>query len=128
MRGMRSSAGRTTAAAPTRRYPYGLRSCLRSVSAPSWTGIPDCRKENVRRAGFLIRGNMASQGQRGNLIVRAGPDATKQPWLQPNTRPFDMTGRPMNGWIIVTPAGPGPMSTPALGGAGGEVAETLPPK
>lgn len=55
---------------------------------------------------FLLRGNMAvgiSNG--GELMVRVGPDATDDALARPHTRLFDMTGRPMKGWILVAPAG-----------------------
>jgi TfoX/Sxy family transcriptional regulator of competence genes len=55
---------------------------------------------------FLLHGNIAvglSGG--GELMVRVGPDATDQALSRPHTRLFDMTGRPMNGWILVAPEG-----------------------
>jgi hypothetical protein len=51
---------------------------------------------------FLVRGNMAvgiTGG--GELMVRLGPDAGDAALDEPHTRPFDMTGRPMRGWIVV---------------------------
>jgi TfoX/Sxy family transcriptional regulator of competence genes len=55
---------------------------------------------------FLLHGNMAvgvSSG--GELMVRVGPDATDDALSHPHTRLFDMTGRPMKGWILVAPEG-----------------------
>jgi hypothetical protein len=55
---------------------------------------------------FLLAGNMAvglSGG--GELMVRVGPDGTEQALAKPYTRVFDMTGRPMRGWILVAPEG-----------------------
>ena len=55
---------------------------------------------------FLLRGNMAvglSSG--GELMVRVGPDGTDAALARPHTRLFDMTGRPMRGWILVAPEG-----------------------
>jgi TfoX/Sxy family transcriptional regulator of competence genes len=55
---------------------------------------------------FLLRGNMAvglSGG--GDLMVRVGPDGTDEALAQPHTRLFDMSGRPMRGWILVAPEG-----------------------
>ena len=37
----------------------------------------------------------------GELMVRVGPDATDEALAKPHTRLFDMTGRPMTGWILV---------------------------
>ncbi|KUO19589.1 hypothetical protein AQJ91_19635 [Streptomyces dysideae] len=37
-----------------------------------------------------------------DLMVRVGPDHTDAALARPGTRVFDMTGRPMRGWILVT--------------------------
>ena len=39
------------------------------------------------------------------MIVRVGADNYAAALQQPFTRPFDMTGRPMAGWINVAPPG-----------------------
>jgi hypothetical protein len=39
------------------------------------------------------------------LIVRIAPDDTGPALKAPHTRLFDITGRPMKGWILVAPAG-----------------------
>ncbi|SEC25380.1 TfoX N-terminal domain-containing protein [Streptomyces sp. 3213] len=51
---------------------------------------------------FLHRGNMAVGVTGDDLMVRVGPDATDAALARPGTRIFDMTGRPMRGWIVVT--------------------------
>jgi hypothetical protein len=38
-------------------------------------------------------------------MVRVGADATDDALSRPHTRLFDMTGRPMKGWIRVAPEG-----------------------
>jgi len=55
--------------------------------------------------GFLVRGNMACGVHGNDLIVRVGPERYEQALARPDTKVFDMTGRPMSGWIMVTPAG-----------------------
>jgi TfoX/Sxy family transcriptional regulator of competence genes len=55
---------------------------------------------------FLLGGNLAvgiSNG--GELMVRVGPHTTEDALARPHTRLFDMTGRPMKGWILVAPEG-----------------------
>ncbi len=55
---------------------------------------------------FLLDGNMAvgiSNG--GELMVRVGPDTSDEALARPHTRIFDMTGRPMKGWILVATEG-----------------------
>lgn len=56
---------------------------------------------------FLLDGNMSVGLSGGELMVRVGPDATDGALARPHTRPFDMTGRPMRGWILVAPEGVG---------------------
>jgi TfoX/Sxy family transcriptional regulator of competence genes len=52
---------------------------------------------------FLLDGNMAVGLSGDDLMVRVGPEGSEQALAQPHTRPFDMTGRPMKGWILVGP-------------------------
>jgi len=54
---------------------------------------------------FLINGNM-SVGVHGNeLIVRVAPESTDATLKEPGARVFDLTGRPMKGWLLVGGAG-----------------------
>ena len=55
--------------------------------------------------GFLVQGNMACGVHGENLIVRVDPQEYQALLARPNVRPFDMTGKPMKGWIFVTPEG-----------------------
>jgi hypothetical protein len=79
---------------------------------------------------FLVNGNMAvglSGG--GELMVRVGPDASDAALARPHTRPFDMTGRPMKGWILVALEGVRTKrQLAAWVSRGVEFARTLPPK
>jgi TfoX/Sxy family transcriptional regulator of competence genes len=55
---------------------------------------------------FLVGGNMAvGIASTGELMVRIGPDGTDDALARPHTRLFDMSGRPMKGWILVAPEG-----------------------
>jgi TfoX/Sxy family transcriptional regulator of competence genes len=45
-----------------------------------------------------------------DLVVRIGPDANDNALKEPHTRPMDFTGRPMKGYIYVSPDG---LKTPA---------------
>ena len=50
---------------------------------------------------FLINGNM-SVGIHGNeLIVRIASDKTDAALKQPGARIFDISGRPMKGWLLI---------------------------
>jgi TfoX/Sxy family transcriptional regulator of competence genes len=55
--------------------------------------------------GFLIDGNMACGAHKNDLIVRVGPAKYAAALAVAHTRVFDMTGRPMAGWIVVEPPG-----------------------
>ena len=52
---------------------------------------------------FLLDGNMAVGLSGDELMVRVGPDRSDEALARPHTRPFDMTGRPMKGWVLVGP-------------------------
>ena len=55
--------------------------------------------------GFMVRGNMAVGVHGDGLIVRVGPERYEQALGRPHVTVFDMTGRPMKGWVVVEPAG-----------------------
>jgi hypothetical protein len=79
---------------------------------------------------FLVAGNMAvGITNTAELMVRLGPGEGETALDEPHVRPFDMTGRPMRGWIVVERSGIG---TDAQLGAwverGVAFARSLPPK
>lgn len=55
--------------------------------------------------GFLVRGNMACGVHGEDLIVRVDPQEYEELLSHQHVRPFDMTGKPMKGWIFVSPEG-----------------------
>lgn len=79
--------------------------------------------------GFLVYGNMACGVHKDSLILRVGPDQYQAALDREHVRVFDMTGRPMTGWVMV--ASPGFVTDQALSGwvqQGLEFALSLPPK
>lgn len=77
---------------------------------------------------FLMNGNMSVGLHGGELIVRLAPEETDAALAKRHTRIFDITGRPMKGWILVKPEG---LSDDALAkwvGMGVTYAASLPPK
>jgi len=54
---------------------------------------------------FLLNGNMMVGIHGDNLIARVGLGNDKASLTKPYTKPFDMTGHPMSGWVEVLPAG-----------------------
>lgn len=55
--------------------------------------------------GFLLSGNMCVGVWKDSLIVRVGPDQYATCLAEPFAGEFDITGRPMRGWVMVAPAG-----------------------
>jgi hypothetical protein len=55
--------------------------------------------------GFLLHGNMCVGVWKEFLIVRVGPDAYDAALTKPGAKEFDITGRPMKGWVMVDPSG-----------------------
>ncbi len=55
--------------------------------------------------GFMLHGNMAGGVHKDALIVRVGPERYDEAMKRPHTRPFDMTGRPMKGWVMLAADG-----------------------
>ena len=57
---------------------------------------------------FLVAGRMAvaASGQ-GGLMVRIDPGQSEALENRPHARPFEMRGRPVEGWLLVDPEGVG---------------------
>ncbi len=51
---------------------------------------------------FLLNGNMACGIVDDDLIVRVGKPHYEKCLDMPHAREFDMTGRPMNGWVMIS--------------------------
>ena len=79
--------------------------------------------------GYLIRGNMACGVYKEALIVRVGPEEYQEALGSRHARPFDLTGRPMKGWVMVGAEGCR-TDNDLRGwiGRGLEYTNTLPPK
>jgi TfoX/Sxy family transcriptional regulator of competence genes len=50
---------------------------------------------------FLTHGNMTVGVHGDDLIARIDPAGTDAALARPGVRPFDLTGRPMRGWVVV---------------------------
>ena len=55
--------------------------------------------------GFLLNGNMCVGVWKTSLIVRLDPADYEQALQGPHVAEFDITGRPMKGWVMVEPDG-----------------------
>lgn len=54
---------------------------------------------------FLLHGNMLVGVWQNSLIARLGPDEGTVALTEPHVVPFDVTGKPMKGWVMVEPDG-----------------------
>jgi len=91
--------------------------------------IPFVEKKMFGGVGFLVQGNMACGVHKDNMIVRVGADNHEKLLKKKHTHVFDITGRPMRGWLMVEPDGyktAKQLSTWVKEGI--EFALTLPPK
>ncbi len=55
--------------------------------------------------GYMIQGNMACGVNEDKLIVRVGLERYEEALAAPHTKDFDITGKPMRGWVMVEPEG-----------------------
>ena len=79
--------------------------------------------------GFLVNGNMACGVHGQNMIVRLGTADYKAALKRPHVKVFDLSGKPMSGWIFVEK--PGYQSKVALErwlSTSIKFAKSLPPK
>jgi len=64
-------------------------------------GVRFVEKKMFGGVGYLLNGNMACGVNKDDLIVRVSPDKHANLLKRPHAHPFDMTGKPMKGWLIV---------------------------
>jgi TfoX/Sxy family transcriptional regulator of competence genes len=83
-------------------YDEGLAERMRTILKGT-RGLEE--KKMFGGVGFLVRGNMACGVHKDSLIVRVEPGRTAAALKQPHARPFDITGRPMQGWVMVSGKG-----------------------
>jgi TfoX/Sxy family transcriptional regulator of competence genes len=55
--------------------------------------------------GFMLHGNMVCGVIGDRLILRVGRDRYDETLARPHTHVFDNNGRPMRGWVTVSPPG-----------------------
>jgi len=53
--------------------------------------------------GFLLNGNMCAGVWKDALVARVGPEQYAAARKLPGVSEFDVTGRPMTGWVLVEP-------------------------
>ena len=83
-------------------YDEGLATRVRDVLGDQ-PGLAE--KKMFGGLAFLLHGNMACGVRGDDLIVRMAVEEADAALEEPGARPFDMTGRPMKGWLLVAPEG-----------------------
>src|SRR5438093_8390956 len=78
----------------------------RGPNNPLGDGGTSIHQWAFQTASFLERlGLQGGQTSPDELIVRIDPGTMQAALSEPGTRVFDMTGRPMTGWLLVGAAG-----------------------
>ena len=65
----------------------------------SWEALE--KKKMFGGICYLINGNMCFGIWKDNLIVRMAPDLAIEKLKDRNVKEFDITGKPMKGWVMV---------------------------
>lgn len=83
-------------------YNHGLADDIRA-RITNQRGLSE--KEMFGGVAFTVNGNMAVGVSGDELMVGVGKDAHDEAVARPGARIFDLSARPMRGWIVVSPAG-----------------------
>lgn len=83
-------------------YSESLARRIRDALVPR-RGIVE--KKMFGGVGFLLNGRMCVGIWKTSLIARLGPVQAAAALEDPDVVEFDVTGRPMKGWIMVQPEG-----------------------
>ena len=70
------------------------------------------RKNMFGGTCYLINGNMLCGVYRDCLILRLGPEGANKALRDPQVRPFDVSGKPMKGWVMIEASTLTPASLP----------------
>jgi TfoX/Sxy family transcriptional regulator of competence genes len=92
-------------------------------------GLPIVERKMFGGVGFLLNGNMACGVHKDNLIVRIDPGKQDSLLKKSHAKPFDLTGKPMKGWLLIEADGVKTQKQlSAWVKEGVEFASSLPPK
>lgn len=67
--------------------------------ASQWNGLE--KKRMFGGICYLFNGNMCFGIFKDHLIVRMAADLAARKLLEKNVREFDITGKPMKGWVMI---------------------------
>lgn len=83
-------------------YDLELAGRIRTLLGP----LPQLEEKKMfGGVGFLVNGRMFCGVHKDSLIVQVGSDHYASSLARTFCKPFDMTGRPMTGWVMVEPTG-----------------------
>ena len=82
--------------------PYNLDLEYRIDSLIDSLGIIT-KKKMFGGVGYLLNGNMCFGIHKDYLIIRTTKEKAEKLLKEEYTKPFDITGRPMRGWVMVSP-------------------------
>lgn len=92
-------------------------------------GVPFVEKKMFGGVGYLLNGNMACGVIGNGLIVRVEPEEHAALLKRAHVKPFDFSGKPMKGWLVVEAEGYKTQKQLSVWTKlGVEFALTLPPK
>jgi hypothetical protein len=83
-------------------YSHSLADRVRQVLRDN-RGIVEMRM--FGGVAFLLDGKMLVAVWQRSLIARLGPEQTPRALKQPHVGEFEVTGRPLKGWVIIDPDG-----------------------
>jgi hypothetical protein len=89
-------------------------------------GVTD--KRMFGTLAFLTDGNLTVCVHGDDLMVRVGRDGVAGALTRPGARTFEMSGRPMRGWVLVDGAVLDDDALTEWIGRAGDFVRTLPPK
>ena len=61
------------------------------------------KKKMFGGVGYLINGNMCFGIHKESLVLRTSPEKAEELMRSEYVTPFDITGKPMKGWVLVSP-------------------------
>jgi hypothetical protein len=68
-------------------------------------GVPPDERKMFGGIAFMVNGHMCCGVIKEDLILRLGADVATKALRDQNVRPMDFTGRPMKGFVFVSPEG-----------------------
>ena len=83
-------------------YSQSLAERIRQVLAQR-RGVTE--KKMFGGVGYLLHGNICVGVWKNSLIARLGAERAASALQQPHVGEFDITGRPMKGWVMIEPEG-----------------------